>query len=141
MGRPATKIDAEEVRKLAALGCTQDEIGRFFGIHRSRIGRRFARELELGRGECEISLRRKQIEMAMGGSVAMAIHLGKNMLGQTDRAEVTSRDVRGSAPDEATVASGLKILESLGYVRAIPPPSAGMPDITGMPGSYSNGCP
>jgi hypothetical protein len=41
MGRPATDIDGDTVRKLAKLGCTQNEIADFFGVSQSVISERF----------------------------------------------------------------------------------------------------
>ena len=41
MGRPAKDIDADTVRKLAKLGCNQDEIADFFGVTQSVISRAF----------------------------------------------------------------------------------------------------
>lgn len=85
MGRPLKDIDSEGVRKLAALGCTLDEIGDFFGVDRKTITNRFSRELELGRSQGKISLRRRQFKRAMEGSDALLIHLGKHRLGQHDK--------------------------------------------------------
>jgi hypothetical protein len=61
VGRPPTDIDADMVRKLANLGCNQDEIADFFGVTQSVICERFRsdfhrnglagfREGEAGRG-------------------------------------------------------------------------------------------
>jgi len=49
MGRPAKDINPEMVRKLAKLGCTQEEIGEFVGCARSVISERFGSDFELGR--------------------------------------------------------------------------------------------
>jgi hypothetical protein len=91
MGRPAKNIDAELVRKLAKLGCTQDEIADFFGVTQSVISERFRSDFHLGSAESKISIRRVQFKRAMHGSDRMLIHLGKVYLGQTDRVAVTSQ--------------------------------------------------
>jgi hypothetical protein len=91
MGRPAKDIDADQVRKLAKLGRTQEEIADFFGCAHSVISERFRQEFHSGRGESKIGLRRMQWTAARGGSVPMLIHLGKVYLGQTDRLDVTSK--------------------------------------------------
>jgi hypothetical protein len=91
MGRPAKDIGADQVRKLAKLGCTQDEIADFFGCAHSVITERFGQEFHLGRGESKISLRRMQWKAARAGSVAMLVHLGKVQLDQTDRLDVTNK--------------------------------------------------
>lgn len=90
MARPLKEIDGEQVFKLARLGCTQEEIGEYFGVSHQTIGRRFGQEYELGRGSSKISLRRAQFKAALGGNATMQIHLGKQYLGQTDRLDVKS---------------------------------------------------
>ena len=91
MGRPAKDIDPEMVRKLAKLGCNQDEIADFFDTTQSVISERFRSDFQLGRAESKISLRRMQFKRAMQGSDRMLIHLGKVYLGQTDRLDVTTK--------------------------------------------------
>jgi hypothetical protein len=92
MGRPLKDIDAETVRKLAKLGCTQGEIAEFVGCAQSVISERFRSDFDLGRVESKISLRRMQWRSAMKGSDRMLIHLGKVYLGQTDRLKITTDD-------------------------------------------------
>ena len=41
MARPEADIDETQVRKLAEMGCTHEEIAAFFGVHRNTIGNRF----------------------------------------------------------------------------------------------------
>lgn len=91
MARPRKEIDEEQVYKLARLGCTQEEIGEWFGVDHSTISRRFAQEFSLGYADCKTSIRRWQMKAAHGGSVPMLIHLGKNMLGQSDKTDITSK--------------------------------------------------
>jgi len=43
MGRPPKDIDAEMVRKLAKIGCTQKDIAEFFHCAHSVISERFRR--------------------------------------------------------------------------------------------------
>jgi hypothetical protein len=91
LGRPTKDIDADMVRKLAKLGCNQDEIADFFGVTQSVISERFRSDFRLGCAESKISIRRMQFKRAMQGSDHMLIHLGKVYLGQTDRLDVTSK--------------------------------------------------
>jgi len=90
MGRPLKPIDAEQVFKLAQLGCTQEEIGEYFDVDHSQISRRFAQEFHLGKASCKTSIRRWQMKKGKAGCTTMLIHLGKTYLGQTDRLDVTS---------------------------------------------------
>jgi hypothetical protein len=98
MGRPRKKVDIEQVQKLASLGCTTLEIAYVVGCSADTLDRRFAGELAKGRAEGKTTLRRRQWEAAMSGNTAMMIFLGKNMLGQADRADVTTAGGRVGAP-------------------------------------------
>lgn len=48
MARPPVKIDAKQVEKLAAIGCSQAEIGQVVGCSRHTLERRFATALTKG---------------------------------------------------------------------------------------------
>lgn len=82
-----SKIDPDTVEKLAAIGCTQEEIATVVGCSRETINRRFKKPIAAGHDRLRMSLRRWQYEKAKEGSVPMLIWLGKQYLGQTDRAE------------------------------------------------------
>lgn len=81
MGRPLKDIDGKQVYKLAALGCTNEEIGDFFGCSDETIRTRFLDILKVARADQKISLRRRQWALAQK-STPMAIHLGRVYLGQ-----------------------------------------------------------
>lgn len=81
-------IDPEQVRKLAALGCTFEEIADVVGCSHDTIARRFKDEIEIGRRQGNASLRRKQFELAQSGNVTMLIWLGKQRLGQAEKSQV-----------------------------------------------------
>jgi len=86
MARPTKDIDPEQVRKLAAIGCTNVEIASVLGCSHDTIERRFLDEVNAGRQAGKMSIRRKQYETAMSGNVTMLIWLGKQMLDQSDKA-------------------------------------------------------
>lgn len=91
-GRPRIEIRWEEVDKLCALHCTGDEIAAFFNCTYDTLQNRCLEEKEMRfsdyfkqkSGAGKISLRRRQYEMAKH-SCAMAIWLGKQWLGQTEK--------------------------------------------------------
>lgn len=89
MGRPLKDIqfDASQVEKLAAIGVTNREMGELFGMDESTVAKRFAREIERGRGKMKTRLRQRQMKAAMAGSIPMLIWLGKQVLGQADKQE------------------------------------------------------
>lgn len=94
-GRPAIDIDREQFEKLCGLRCTLAEIAGFFDCSDDTIERWCTRTYNLGFAEVfrqkasrgDISLRRRQMEIAQGGNVTMLIWLGKQRLGQADKRE------------------------------------------------------
>lgn len=84
-GRPRKPLDPETVRFLASIGCTQQEIADYFGVAQSTVSENYRSEWNLGYGQSKITLRKRQWN-ASKRSVPMMIHLGKHMLGQTEKA-------------------------------------------------------
>jgi hypothetical protein len=89
-GRPRAKLDPAEVEKLARIGATQREIAAWFKISKATVERhlrnpRLHEMFERGNAAFDLSIRRKQAELAMAGNVTMLIWLGKQRLGQRDR--------------------------------------------------------
>lgn len=91
-GRPRHKIDWEDFDKLCELHCTLIEIAGWFDCSIDTIeaatlrdkGMHFSDYFKIRSAPGKISLRRKQFEKAMTGSVPMLIWLGKQYLGQKD---------------------------------------------------------
>ncbi len=83
-------VDLSELRKFAQLRCTQKETAAGLNISQLsfrnllRKSNRFKEVWEQGLQESNISLRRKQFNLATS-SAPMAIHLGKQHLGQSDK--------------------------------------------------------
>lgn len=92
MARPQIKIDQKQFEELCALQCTLDEIAGWFGCSADTIERWcrrtynicFADVFAQKRGRGKISLRRAQFQLAQKNA-SMAIWLGKQWLGQTDK--------------------------------------------------------
>ncbi len=93
-GRPRKEIAQVEFEKLCGLQCTKEEICGFFDVTDKTLENWCKRTYKKGfsevfrekRGAGKISLRRMQFQLAKK-SAAMAIFLGKNYLGQTDRVQ------------------------------------------------------
>lgn len=86
VGRGITKkvvFDAD-VYKLAAMGCSNAEIARWFDIDENTLAYNFNTILAKGREDLKQSLRRAQIKLALSGNATMLIWLGKNILGQSE---------------------------------------------------------
>lgn len=86
VGRGANRkvVPPDEVYKLAALGCSMEEICEWFQINRETLKYNFSDYIAKGRSELKQRLRRAQIQTALDGNATMLVWLGKNILGQTD---------------------------------------------------------
>ncbi len=107
-GRPRKVFDYERVQGLGAIGCTHQEMAAVFKCAASTIDKamesdqKFSGAYKDGYSNLKMSLRRKQIAIAMGDVVSsegkdrvsyvnptgMLIWLGKNMLDQRDTPEI-----------------------------------------------------
>lgn len=91
MGRPQIQIDQEQFEELCCLQCTLSEIASWFRCSEDTIERWCKRTYKKTFAETyrekseggKISLRRAQFQLAKRYP-AMAIFLGKNILGQSD---------------------------------------------------------
>ena len=101
MGRPRKEINKTEFEKLCFLQCTEREFCSWFDVSDETLnkwckvnyeGRTFLDVFKEKRENGLISLRRTQFQLAEK-SPAMAIFLGKNLLGQTDKMEQIVNDV------------------------------------------------
>jgi hypothetical protein len=110
VGRPKLDIDPEQVTRLARLHCTMQEMADFFGCHRETLRENFSPQIDKGRSEGNISLRRKQWQMAVEkGNVVMLIWLGKQMLGQ--RNEIIESDNNAPLPIYDIVEDKKEVIE------------------------------
>lgn len=83
-GKRKKVITPEDVYRLAALGCSDKEIARWFDMSVDTLNYNFKIILEKGREDLKHSLRRAQLKLALSGNATMLIWLGKNLLGQSD---------------------------------------------------------
>lgn len=85
-GRPKKIIDYKTVEQLASIMCTQEEIASILEISVRTLQRdaKFCRIYKKGMDKGRMSLRRKQFTMS-DRNATMAIWLGKQYLGQTDK--------------------------------------------------------
>ena len=99
-GRPKKIIDYEMVEKLANIMATQEEISAVLDISVRTLQRdkEFCRVYKKGLQGARISLRRKQFALA-DKNPTMAIWLGKQYLGQTDKQEITNTVVTNPLED------------------------------------------
>lgn len=100
-GHKTSKINENDVYKLATMLCTNDEIAAFFGVTAETIEQNFLPLIQKGRENGRASLRRMQWLSAQEGNVSMQIFLGKSLLKQRDWGAIeggTTVIVRGAMP-------------------------------------------
>lgn len=85
-GRPPKTVNLDTVEKLAGIGCTHEEIAYALdmSVDTLVIKRGFSDAFKKGSAAGRRSLRHKQYQMAVGGSVPLLIWLGKQYLGQQE---------------------------------------------------------
>ena len=94
VGRPKKyNIDTKQVEQLAGFGCSNTEIASFFGCDESLIRKSYSDSVAKGKDSGKIRLRQYQWSAAKKGNVAMLIWLGKQILGQSDKQEITTTEL------------------------------------------------
>ena len=107
MARPRIEIDTEQFKKLCAIQCTLAEIASWFKCSEDTLERWCKREFDMSFADVykiwsadgKISLRRTQFRMAES-NVAMAIWLGKQYLGQTDKVEQSNIEIDAESQEQ-----------------------------------------
>ena len=105
MGRPKKIINQQQFEAMCKYQCTLEEVCAFLGVTdvtlntwcKETYGTTFSEVFKQKREVGKISLRRTQFKLAEK-SAAMAIFLGKNYLGQTDKVEATVTEVEDLSP-------------------------------------------
>jgi len=77
----------KQIEKLASFGLTNKEIAEALGYDENTLKRNFEIFLTKGKANLKQRLKRKQIQIALGGNVSMLIWLGKQYLEQKDKME------------------------------------------------------
>lgn len=107
-GRPRIELNPEELRRLAVLHCTQQEVAAYFCVSLSHVEKRLHDEPEMrlawdeGRALGAISLRRQQTALAEKGNATMLIWLGKQLLGQRDNLDLKHAGIGPNGEIELT---------------------------------------
>jgi DNA-binding CsgD family transcriptional regulator len=91
-GRPRLKIDRYTVYRMARRGATNSEIAIVLDVSPDTLVKYCSELLRKARARRDMGLRAKQVEMAMRGNPTMAIWMGKQLLGQKDKTDITSDD-------------------------------------------------
>jgi hypothetical protein len=96
-GRPfkPPEIPPEKITELASICCTNEEIAQICGFSEDTLMRNYAELVKNGKAHTHANLRRRQFEILGTNTpqaATMAIWLGKQILGQSDKTE--SREER-----------------------------------------------
>jgi AraC-like DNA-binding protein len=87
-GRPKKELDERQIRELAKIHCTMEEIAAVMGCSVDTLERRFADIIKEERSIGKSSLRRWQFKAAQSGNSALLIWLGKQYLNQRDKEDI-----------------------------------------------------
>ena len=98
-GPQPMQINVVELEELAAHAATQEDCAVALGCSVDTIQRHYLDAYRRGLQRCCHSLRKKQFDMAQAGNVTMLVWLGKNLLGQSDKHELTGKDGAPLIPD------------------------------------------
>ena len=77
-------VAPKDVYELAALGCSDAEIARWFDVAETTLKSNFSGIIAKGREDMKQTLRQAQIRLALSGNATMLIWLGKQILGQQE---------------------------------------------------------
>jgi hypothetical protein len=77
-------VSPDQIYELAAIGCNDSEIARWFDVAETTLKSNFSDILAKGREDVKMTLRRAMLKNALGGNAVMQIWLSKNMLGMSD---------------------------------------------------------
>ena len=113
-GRPRKEIDRRVFESFCAIQCTQREICDYFEVTDKTLnawckrtyGMGFSDIFKIKKGKGKISLRRMQFRLAEK-SPAMAIFLGKNILGQSDYPDDRGEDAIKAANEQTLTLADL----------------------------------
>lgn len=100
MGRPRKEVDFNVFEGLCEILCTEEEIAHAFKMDidtlnariKEKYGETFSEVYKLYSAKGKISIRRKQVEVALSGNTSLLIWVGKQMLGQKEKSEISGQD-------------------------------------------------
>lgn len=122
------------VEKYAAVAAPNDEIAAALDVSPSVVDERIAHDpefkaaIEKGRAKGRLSIRGKQFALAMDGNPTMLIWVGKQMLGQSDKAQIQTGSIDRPDPGLVTIHNLSEVAElakSLGIESLVFPTKEG----------------
>jgi len=92
-GRPLANLNEGQILELAKLHCTYKEIAAVMDCSVDTLERRFADLINKGKEQGKKTLRKWQWDLAAKGNLGMLVWLGKQWLGQRDKAEDEAQQI------------------------------------------------
>lgn len=102
MARPRKSIDVKQLEALASIHCTLPEIAAVLGCSKRTLQRNHRKAIVQGRKKGRASVRRAQWKLLQAGNATMAIWMGKQLLGQTDKQAIEHTGKAGGPIKQAT---------------------------------------
>ena len=122
VGRPELDLNPNMVIGLARMECTVYEIAGALGCSSKTLQKEKWKELiHQGRMQGNVSLRKKQYDLALKGNVTMLIWLGKNRLGQKDQTPLVLNP-EGMTPPQYQIVFVNKFVGPDGKEKLLPMP-------------------
>lgn len=106
-GRPVLALDEEQILELARIHCTHQEIAAVMKCSVDTLDRRYAELIKSGYEDGKAKLRRLQWHQAERGNVQMLVHLGKQMLKQAEKHEISSTNTHTTTHEVTSLAEQL----------------------------------
>lgn len=113
VGRDKVVVPPDQVQELAALGCSNTDIAKFYGVTEQTIRYNFSDIIAKGKEELKITLRRSMLKNATQHmNAAVQIFLAKNILGMSS--EPISSDANTPLPwNDSDTDDTLEIIEEI----------------------------
>ena len=93
-GKPRIELDKDMIIRLSELQCTVGEISYVMAVSTDTLRRRYREEMDLGKAQGKIKLRRAMFRNATEKDHAsVQIFLAKNLLGMSDTPVTTDEDL------------------------------------------------
>ena len=129
VGRPRVLINWDEVDKLCMIGATQEEVAAWFdstvatldnALKRDKKCKNFLEYSAAKHCKGKVSLRRRQMQLALSGNATMLIWLGKQKMGQHEPNERWSVMIPAVQKEGESISEFARRLEQYdGVVEAI----------------------
>ncbi len=117
-GPQEKEIDGEQIKRLASIFCTMEEICLIMQISKDTLSRRFQDVYNEGRAHGKMSLRRQQMKAALDGNVGLMVWLGKQVLGQSEKIDQRSIAVNLEAGQNSEIKEHfMKVLGTGGHLE------------------------